>query len=213
MAPVDHDRWQALSPYLDEALEIADADARIAWLASLRQENSVVAAELDILLTDHRALERDGFLERIPAGFPTRTFAGQTIGGYTVVSPIGQGGMGSVWLAERSDGRFDRRVAIKFLSVALAERGGERFKREGSILARLAHPRIAQLVDAGVSGAAAVSSRARRRRAHRSIAISMAFPSSPHRPVPKCSRPSARARKAIVHRDLAVECSWGMTAM
>ncbi len=61
--------------------------------------------------------------------------------------------MGSVWLAERRDGRFDRRVAVKFLSVALAGRGEERFRREGAILARLSHPHIAQLVDAGVSDA------------------------------------------------------------
>ena len=40
--------------------------------------------------------------------------------------------MGSVWLAERVDGRFDRRVAVKFLSVALAGRGEERFRREGA---------------------------------------------------------------------------------
>ena len=58
--------------------------------------------------------------------------------------------MGTVWLAERSDGRFERRATVKFLSVALVGRGEERFKREG-ILARLVHPHIAQLIDAGVS--------------------------------------------------------------
>jgi serine/threonine-protein kinase len=154
MTAFDPDRWQALSPYLDEALEIADADARVAWLVSLRHEEPVVAAELDSLLSEHRALACDGFLERAPVEFPVQSItAGQTIGTYTLMSPIGQGGMGSVWLAERSDGRFDRRAAIKFLSVALAGRGEERFRREGSILARLTHPQIAQLVDAGVSSA------------------------------------------------------------
>ena len=60
--------------------------------------------------------------------------------------------MGSVWLAERTDGRFERRVAVKFLNLALVGRGGEeRFKREGRILGRLAHPHIAELADAGVS--------------------------------------------------------------
>jgi serine/threonine-protein kinase len=60
--------------------------------------------------------------------------------------------MGQVWLAERNDGRFDRRVAVKFLNVALLGREGEeRFKREGRILGRLANPHIAELVDAGVS--------------------------------------------------------------
>ena len=78
---------------------------------------------------------------------------GAAIGAYTLVSPIGRGGMGTVWLAERADGRFDRRVAIKFLNLALAGHGEDRFKREGRILARLAHPHIAQLLDAGVSAA------------------------------------------------------------
>ena len=60
--------------------------------------------------------------------------------------------MGSVWLAERSDGRFERRVAIKFLHIPLASQGvAERFKREGRILAQLAHPHIAELIDAGVT--------------------------------------------------------------
>ena len=59
-----------------------------------------------------------------------------------------------MWLAERSDGRFERRVAVKFIHIALMGKGGEaRFKREGSILGRLAHPHIAELVDAGVSAA------------------------------------------------------------
>ncbi len=60
--------------------------------------------------------------------------------------------MGTVWLARRSDGRFEGRVAVKLLNVSLLGRGGEeRFRREGSILARLDHPNIARLLDAGVS--------------------------------------------------------------
>jgi len=60
--------------------------------------------------------------------------------------------MGSVWLARRSDGRFERQAAVKFVNIALAGRATEeRFKREGSILGRLTHPHIADLLDAGVS--------------------------------------------------------------
>jgi Tol biopolymer transport system component len=67
---------------------------------------------------------------------------------------IGQGGMSSVWLAERNDARFERKVAVKFLKIALIGRTGEeRFKREGIILGRLSHPNIADLIDAGVSHA------------------------------------------------------------
>ena len=77
-----------------------------------------------------------------------------TIGAYTLRRPIGHGGMGSVWLAERSDGRFEGRAAVKLLNAALVGRGGEeRFKREGTILARLTHPHIARLIDAGVTAA------------------------------------------------------------
>src|SRR5438105_5370901 len=80
------------------------------------------------------------------------SLAGHTLGSYTLVSPIGRGGMGIVWLARRSDGRFEGRAAVKFLNAGLVgQAGGERFRREGSILARLSHPHVARLIDAGVS--------------------------------------------------------------
>ena len=60
--------------------------------------------------------------------------------------------MGQVWLADRSDGRFEGEAAVKLLNASLVGRDGEaRFKREGSVLARLRHPHIAHLIDAGVS--------------------------------------------------------------
>ena len=69
-----------------------------------------------------------------------------------MISIIGRGGMGTVWLAERSDGRFERKAAVKFLNLALTGRGlEERFKREGAILGRLSHVNIAELLDAGVT--------------------------------------------------------------
>ena len=74
------------------------------------------------------------------------------MGAYTLERPLGAGGMGAVWLGRRSDGRFDGRVAIKLLNLALLdERGQARFRREGTVLARLSHPNIARLLDAGVS--------------------------------------------------------------
>ena len=60
--------------------------------------------------------------------------------------------MGSVWLAERCDGRFEGRAAVKLLNIALMGRAVEgRFRREGHILARVTHPHIAHLIDAGVT--------------------------------------------------------------
>jgi eukaryotic-like serine/threonine-protein kinase len=63
--------------------------------------------------------------------------------------------MGSVWLARRSDGRFDGKAAVKLLNIALLGHGGEeRFRREGRVLARLTHSNIARILDAGVTEAA-----------------------------------------------------------
>ena len=153
MAPAfDKDRWAAISSHLDHALEL-DGGERAAWLASLRARDPTLAADLATLLEEHDVLADSGFLEGAPSvALPRPSLAGQAIGPYTLVSLVGQGGMGSVWLARRSDGRFEGVAAVKLLNAELVGRvGEERFAREGAILARLTHPHIAHLVDAGVS--------------------------------------------------------------
>ena len=152
MSGLGRERWQILRPYLDHALELA-GDERIAWLESLRAQDPTLVADLLALLAERTALSQEGFLEgRAPLPPPGAWLAGQTIGAYTLVSIIGQGGMGSVWLARRSDGRFEGQAAVKLLNASLVGHASEeRFRREGSILARLTHPHIAHLVDAGVS--------------------------------------------------------------
>ena len=151
-SPQWKDEWRILSPLLDRALAL-DGDERQAWIKTQEPE---IAYRLEILLLEHSVLASDGFLETGVVDLPstTATLAGQSIGAFEVVSQIGQGGMGSVWLARRNDGRFERQVALKFLNIALLGKEGEdRFKREGKILALLAHPHIAELIDAGVTDA------------------------------------------------------------
>jgi serine/threonine-protein kinase len=152
MATLDSKQWRILSPYLDHALSLSEEE-RTRWLLSLAESNPGLAAQLRGLLDEHRAAERERFLNTLPASLsPAPNLAGQTIGSYRLISPLGQGGMGSVWLVQRNDGRFERRCALKFLNAALVGRSGEeRFKREGTILGKLSHPNIAQLVDAGIS--------------------------------------------------------------
>jgi len=152
MPTLSPDDWQALSPYLDQALTMTE-EQRAEWLRSLANQDRALASRLGALLDEHRKLNQEGFLEKGRVSLPaTSGLVGQTLGPYTLVSQIGDGGMGSVWLAERNDGRFERRVAVKFIHIALMGREGEaRFKREGNILGKLAHPHIAELVDAGVS--------------------------------------------------------------
>jgi serine/threonine protein kinase/Tfp pilus assembly protein PilF len=154
MPGVGRHRWKSLSPYLDRALELGGPE-RAAFLEVLRAQDPTLADDLLDLLRERTALSREGFLEGAVDLPPSAaaSMAGQTVGAYTLVSLIGQGGMGGVWLARRSDGRFEGEAAVKLLNASLIGHAGEdRFRREGSILARLTHPHIARLVDAGVSG-------------------------------------------------------------
>lgn len=78
------------------------------------------------------------------------TRQGLICGAYRLVRLLGQGGMGAVYLAERSDGELNQRAAIKLLRDASAgEAMVRRFLRERQILASLDHPNIARLLDAG----------------------------------------------------------------
>ena len=151
MAGIDKQRWARLSPLLDELLE-ADEPARAERLAELRAADAATADELVALLARQSAVETADFLEGVALALPPdATLAGMAVGSYTLERPVGQGGMGSVWLARRSDGRYEGQAAIKFLNLALLGHGGaERFRREGSVLARLEHPHVARLIDAGV---------------------------------------------------------------
>ncbi|MGI9040303.1 MAG: protein kinase domain-containing protein [Gemmatimonadales bacterium] len=149
MPVMDPDRWRLLEPLLDRALELP-ADERGRWLDELSAESPLLAADLTTLLSQESAADQNGFLAE-PVDVD---LAGTEFGAYTVERLLGQGGMGSVWLARRTDGRFEGRAAVKFLNLALLSPvGQERFRREGSALARLAHPGIARLLDAGVGAA------------------------------------------------------------
>ena len=146
------ERWTAVGPWLDRALEL-EGEARAALLAQLERDDPAVAAEVRGLLGRGPVVEAERFLvdaaltERIAA-----TLAGQRIGAWTLESLLGQGGMGTVWLARRNDGRYAGCAAVKLLNASLSGPAGEeRFRREGQVLARLAHPKIARLLDAGVS--------------------------------------------------------------
>ena len=154
MAMLSAKDWEVLSPRLEEALSMTESE-RSNWLSSLRTQDPDLVSRLETLLLERSLISHEHFLENRSAELPVRQgLEGQTLGAYRLISEIGQGGMGSVWLAERSDGRFERRVAVKFLNLALiGKTGEERFKREGRILAHLVHPHIAELIDAGVSPA------------------------------------------------------------
>lgn len=141
--------WTRVSPYLDEALELEPAQ-REPWLAELDAVDPALAAELRDLLTLHAANRASGFMERSPLT-ACESLSGQQIGPYTIERLLGRGGMGSVWLGRRSDGKFEGRAAIKLLDRrGLGRDAAIQIRHEASLLAQLSHPHIARLFDAGV---------------------------------------------------------------
>ena len=155
---------------LFEALLPLPAAERAAALAAA---TPAVAQEAQQLLAQHEAEEAEGggFLAQAPrltlsgsggGGGTTpggrsgsRTWAGHSglrLGPWALVSCLGQGGMGEVWLAERADGQFQGRAAVKLLHPGLDSRHVlARFAQERQALARLNHPNIARLLDAGAT--------------------------------------------------------------
>lgn len=146
---MDPERWQRISPLLDALFEL-EPPARELRLAQLREEDPALADELQTLITLDESHE--DFLSEplIPPLSALR--AGGEVGPYRLERLLGEGGMGQVWLAARADGLYQRRVALKLLRPGLADSNLRlRFSRERQILARLAHPHIARLLDAGIS--------------------------------------------------------------
>ena len=158
----DIQHWRDLSALLDALLALPDAE-REAWIDALPAEKASYAPELKRSLDAARDLDRDEvILARPTMGEPTlagiacehdaAAHEGAEFGPYRLLRPIGRGGMGVVWLAERADGLLQRSVAIKLPVLSEgASRLVARFARERSILGALNHPHIARLYDAGVS--------------------------------------------------------------
>jgi eukaryotic-like serine/threonine-protein kinase len=143
------DKWRAIVPHLDRALDMEPVE-RDRWLTELAGHEPGVARELGELLLVQQSNQAAAFLERSLLGRESEPAAGQKVGSYTLVSRLGNGGTGSVWLAQRSDGHFESRVAIKILDRrGLALQGAEQVRREAGLLARQNHANTAKLFDAG----------------------------------------------------------------
>ncbi|WP_457324564.1 protein kinase domain-containing protein [Roseateles sp. P5_E11] len=130
------DEWQDATP--------AEREALLAELPPAQRE------QLEALINADRVAEERGFLAK-PAQVPgAPELAGQVLGAWTLVAPLGSGGMGEVWRARRSDGAHQGEAAIKLLHSPWRGEGNQaRFRREGELLSRLTHPHIARLLDIG----------------------------------------------------------------
>ena len=146
------DRWADLKAVFDAALErpAAEREALIA-ASGLPPESQ---AELRSLLAHHDDATCGVFLADSAAQAlaepPSRV--GQRLGNWEIVRAIGAGGMGEVFEARRADGQYDGRSAVKLLKRGMDSAAVlQRFALERQALARLSHPHIARLLDAGAS--------------------------------------------------------------
>jgi serine/threonine-protein kinase len=151
----------ALGALLDTALD-QPSDRRLAWVDGLDASHDALKPRLRAILSRAPEIESRDFLGSLPAFDGTdpgeegttasAAAAGERVGPYQLQRPLGAGGMGTVWLATRADGLFERSIALK-----LPHRGmfgadlAERMARERGILAGLDHPHIARLYDAGLT--------------------------------------------------------------
>ena len=145
---MDAERWHRLSPLLDALLDLQPA-ARAEELERIRATDPALATDLETLLAD--ADGHDDFLHDPLPGIHPASRQGSRLGPYRLERLLGEGGMGQVWLAERADGLYQRQLALKLLRPGYADPNLRlRFSREREILARLQHPNIARLLDAGI---------------------------------------------------------------
>jgi TolB-like protein/tetratricopeptide (TPR) repeat protein/predicted Ser/Thr protein kinase len=153
-----------LSELLDTSLSLPPMQRR-AWLDSLpEKDRPLVQALRESLLADDPDSATGGDLERMPRiegtgapeGGTIDRHAGERLGAYELLRPLGAGGMAEVWLANRADGAFERQVALKIPHLrGMPTEMAERFARECRILATLETPNIARLYDAGVDATGA----------------------------------------------------------
>lgn len=161
MAELD---WQQVETIIDRALELPE-HKRSDFIDRQCIDNISLKSEVTLLLESIFESEgwldnSDGYkealleevsddLEKLGSNY---SWVGRTVGAYTVQKELGEGGMGSVYLAERSDGTFDHQVAIKVIRDGKASAENiSRFEQERSILADLNHPGVAKLFDGGIT--------------------------------------------------------------
>ena len=150
------DDWQRIETAFQQALSLHGRE-RQAFLENFARDHPALRDQLEALIA---ADAGDDDMLQAPIAGKVRALAEETrdpwigrhVGAWTITERIASGGMGSVFLADRSDGQFEQQVAVKILSAQLLSPDTvTRFRTERQILAGLNHPYIAQLHDGGTT--------------------------------------------------------------
>ncbi|MEW6207808.1 MAG: protein kinase [Acidobacteriota bacterium] len=151
------ERWKQVDELLEATLDLSPGE-RAEFLNRVCAGDEALRREVELLLSAHE--RADSFIEELPVDAVTELFAdgqkslveGESINQYRIISRLGAGGMGEVYLAQ--DTRLARKVAIKFLPPeSLAdERARKRLIREAQAVATLDHPNICSIYEVGEEG-------------------------------------------------------------
>lgn len=141
--------WPAVRQLFDAALAVPE-DGRTAWLQASGEPAEVVAEVRSLLA--HAPDARPAAADFLATPAAATGHPGLRLGPWRLTEPLGSGGMGEVWLARRDDGAYEGEAAIKLLKRGMDSAAVlQRFAQERQVLARLDHPCIARLMDAGLS--------------------------------------------------------------
>ena len=154
------DRWDEIDALLDQALQREPAERQAFLLDACGDDRELLDEVTSLVDASERggefrgpgpALAKAAFHEMEESRDPSSDLGpGDVVGHYALLAELGRGGMATVFEAERADGTFERRVAVKILRRGLDTADiVARFRAERQILASLTHPRIAQLIDGG----------------------------------------------------------------
>lgn len=145
--PLTAERWRRIESIFHLAIQVQGPD-RLEFVRKSCAGDDLLFAELRLMLA---AFDDEEPSADIPAEDSETAWAGVVLGEYRIDREIGHGGMGTVYLAHRADGQFERQVALKVVNSHLrSEFFTERFRTERQILAQLDHPNITRLLDGGV---------------------------------------------------------------
>jgi serine/threonine protein kinase/Flp pilus assembly protein TadD len=143
MTAQEIDRFRRIEAIFDATLELAPGAERDAFLLGLGATDGAALEEVRQLLEGHA---------RVSAAAPQPPETLPRFGAWQATRLLGRGGMGTVYLAERADGAFEMTAAVKVAPLAIASSDiEERFRRERQFLASLDHPKVARLIDGGVT--------------------------------------------------------------
>ncbi|MGH1365566.1 MAG: tetratricopeptide repeat protein [Calditrichia bacterium] len=150
---MDSTRWNQIQEVFGKALDLTEQE-REAFLKEACADDADLFSEVQSLLSadssGHSML--DGVAMDTVGSPDLVMLVGREIGPYRLTAPIGEGGMGAVYLAERDDGQFEQRVALKLIRPGVHSKAVlRRFQEERQILAQLQHPNIARLLDGGMT--------------------------------------------------------------